>query len=162
DDHLSAQVQMVTFEPIKHPTAGDGTTPAGSHDEALDFTDVLQVSAAGSTNFAFDNLPSSENLYAAFGNTTAALLITGDDLNVNHNPNSSKFGQKINGGQDPSDSVNTSQAGPAATIGINSQHFVHGGSGQNITDGSIANLTLVSGFVPLIGSTVPVLGDNVQ
>ena len=48
-NHLSAQVQMVTFEPLSHPDGSDA-------DDALNFTNVLQVSAAGSLSLNFDNL----------------------------------------------------------------------------------------------------------
>lgn len=147
----TAQVQMVTFEPLKHP---DGANP----DDAINFSDVLRISAAGSTNFTFDNLPSGNFLYAAFGNTTSALLITGDNLSVSRS--ASKLGEVI---KNDSDTVNTSQAAPGtqATIGINSQHFTAGGSGQNLTDGSTADFTFVSGFAPLAGQTVPATGSNV-
>src|SRR6185369_10400641 len=41
-DHTTAQIQTVTFEPLSHPNGGDP-------DDQLNFTNVLQVSAAGST-----------------------------------------------------------------------------------------------------------------
>jgi hypothetical protein len=69
-DHLSAQVEIVTFEALKNPLTTDP-------DDPINFSDVLQVSAAGTLAFSFDGLPSSSNLYAAFGNTTSAMLITG-------------------------------------------------------------------------------------
>ncbi|PKB25760.1 hypothetical protein B0I00_0967 [Novosphingobium kunmingense] len=152
DNHLSAQVQMVTFEPLRH-------TDTSSTDEPINFSDVLQVSVASSTNFTFDNLPSGNFLYAAFGNTTSALLITGADLSVSRD--GSKFGEVI---KNDSDTVNTSQAAPGAqaTIGINSQHFVAGGQGQNLVDGDQAVFTFVSGFTELSGQTVPATGTNVE
>lgn len=154
-DHLSAQVQMVTFEAIFHP---DATDP----DDALDFTDVLQISASGSLSFDFDQLESQNSLWAAVGTAEAGLLVTGDDLNVNDNAGSQQFGEYISGGQDPSDTVNTSQGGAGATIGVNSQHFTKGPKVQGVVqDGSIANFTLVEGFTAL--EALPnALGDNIN
>lgn len=153
-DHLTAQVQMVTFEPLKHP---DGT----SADDELNFTNVLNVSASGTISFNFDSLPSGNFLWTAVGSNSAALLITGQDLNVNDT--AGKLGDLVKGGSDPSDSVNTSQAAPGsiATIGINSQHFADTSSGGSKIDGPIAVCTLVSGFVPL-ATTAPAVGGNVN
>ncbi len=57
-NHLSAQVQMVTFEPTDQPL---NPNP----DDSLNFTDVLKVSAASTLTFSFDNLDSGNFLYAA-------------------------------------------------------------------------------------------------
>jgi hypothetical protein len=142
-DHLTAQIQMATFEPLSDP---DTTNP----DDKLNFTDVLNVSANGSLSFDFDNLNSGNFLWAAVGSDSAGLLVTGQDLNVVDT--GGKLGDMVKGGSDPSDSVNTSQGGIGATIGVNAQHFVGGPkvNGQN-TDGPIAVFTLVSGYVPLEG-----------
>jgi hypothetical protein len=137
-NHLTAQVQMVTFEALSHPIT---TNP----DDSLNFSDVLQVSAAGSLSFNFDNLPSGSFLYAAVGNSGAALLVTGQDLNVNDTAGA-KLGNLVTGGSDPSDTVNTSQGGIGATIGINSQHFTDSGSGGSRVDGAVGVFTLVRGF----------------
>lgn len=143
-DHLEARVQMVAFEPLLHPDAADP-------DDALDFTDLLNVSASGSLSFNFDNLESGNFLWVAIGSGSAGLLVTGQDLNVNDSPGN-KLGNMVNGGSDPSDSMNTSQGGINATIGVNSQHFVGGPkvNGQN-TDGPTAVFTLVNNYVPLDG-----------
>jgi hypothetical protein len=137
-NHLSAQVQMITFEALKHPL---NPNP----DDPLNFTDVLQVSAQGTTSFNFDSLPSGSFLYAAVGSSSAALLVTGQDLNVSQS--GPKIGDMITGGSDPSDTVNTSQGGIGATIGINSQHFTDasGGGGTKV-DGAVGVFTLVKGF----------------
>jgi hypothetical protein len=142
-DHLSAQIQMVTFEPLFDTNALDP-------DDTLDFTDVLNVSANGSLSFDFDNLESGNFLWVAVGSGSAGLLVTGQDLNVVDT--AGKLGDIVKGGSDPSDSVNTSQGGIGATIGVNAQHFVGGPkvAGQN-TDGPTAVFTLVSGYVPLDG-----------
>jgi hypothetical protein len=156
-NHLSAQVQMVTFEPLQHPDAGNP-------DDALNFTDVLQVSAQGTMSFNFDNLPSGSFLYAAVGNSSAGLLVTGQDLNVT--PTGAKAGDMITGGTDPSDTVNTSQGGIGATIGINSQHFTdaQGGGGSRV-DGAVGVFTLVKGFTSFdatVNGTSEGTGGNVN
>jgi hypothetical protein len=156
-NHLSAQVQMVTFEALQHP---DTSNP----DDALNFTDVLQVSAQGTMSFNFDNLPSGSFLYAAVGNSSAGLLVTGQDLNVT--PTGAKAGDMITGGTDPSDTVNTSQGGIGATIGINSQHFTdsQGGGGSRV-DGAVGVFTLVKGFTSFdatVNGTSEGTGGNVN
>ncbi|HEU4695863.1 MAG TPA: DUF5801 repeats-in-toxin domain-containing protein [Sphingomicrobium sp.] len=156
-NHLSAQVQMVTFEPLQHPVTTDP-------DDALNFTDVLQVSAQGTLSFNFDNLPSGSFLYAAVGNSSAGLLVTGQDLNVT--PTGTKAGNMITGGTDPSDTVNTSQGGIGATIGINSQHFTdQSGGGGSKVDGAVGVFTLVKGFTSYdatINGTSEGTGGNVN
>jgi hypothetical protein len=156
-NHLSAQVQMVTFEALQHP---DANNP----DDALNFTDVLQVSAQGTMSFNFDNLPSGSFLYAAVGNSSAGLLVTGQDLNVT--PTGAKAGNMITGGTDPSDTVNTSQGGIGATIGINSQHFTdQSGGGGSKVDGAVGVFTLVKGFTSYdatINGTSEGTGGNVN
>jgi len=151
--HLTAQVQMVTFEPLKHL---DGTNP----DDALNFTNVLNVSASGTVSFNFDNLASGSFLWAAVGSSSAGLLVTGQDLNVIDS--GGKLGDMVKGGSDPSDSVNTSQGGIGATIGINSQHFADasGGGGAKV-DGPVAVCTLVKNFVPLANAS-QATGGNVN
>jgi hypothetical protein len=148
---------MVTFEPLQHPVTTDP-------DDALNFTDVLQVSAQGTLSFNFDNLPSGSFLYAAVGNSSAGLLVTGQDLNVT--PTGTKAGNMITGGTDPSDTVNTSQGGIGATIGINSQHFTdQSGGGGSKVDGAVGVFTLVKGFTSYdatINGTSEGTGGNVN
>ena len=135
-DHLSAQIQMVTFEPLKHAQSGN------DHDDPIDWTNVLNVSASGSLHFDFDNLRSGNFLWVAIGSSAGGLLVTGQDLNVN-DTNSGKHGKMITGGDDPCDTVNTSQGGINATIGINSQHFVDGAQGAA---GPVGVFTLVTDY----------------
>ncbi|WP_144097003.1 DUF5801 repeats-in-toxin domain-containing protein [Croceicoccus sediminis] len=138
---FTVKVEMITFMPINHP---DFTDP----DDFISFADVVNISVAGSLSFDFDNLDSGNFLWVAVGDGSEGLLVTGHDLNVHDG--GSKDGQLVKGGQDPSDTVNTSQGGIGATIGINAQHFVDGpkDKGQP-TDGSIGVFTLVTGFQPL-------------
>ena len=157
DNHLTAQVQMVTTEPLLHLNSG-------STDDGLNFTDVLNVSASGSLSFDFDGLPSGNFLYAAFGSDTIGLLVTGADLNVKESGGPSQVGEMDGGGGkngDPTDSINTSQGGvrTSATIGINSQHFVE--DGATIPTARAGVFTLVSGFVPL-ETEVPATGTNIS
>ncbi len=142
-NHLSAQVQMVTFEPIDQPL---NPNP----DESLNFTDALKVSASSTLTFSFDNLDSGNFLYAAFGTTAAGLIMTGEDLNVNdvlkqNGTPGANFGEEVSGGSDSTDTMNTSQGGVGATIGVNTQDFRDGGG--------TAVVTLVTGFIPLTGIT---------
>ena len=142
-NHLSAQVQMITFEPVDQPL---NPNP----DDALNFTDVLKISAASTLTFSFDNLDSGNFLYAAFGTTSAGLIMTGQDLNVNdvlkqNGTPGANFGEEVSGGSDPTDTLNTGQGGDGATIGINAQDIRPGGG--------IGVITFVTGFIPLTGIT---------
>jgi len=76
--------------------------------------------------------------------------VTGEDLNV-QDPGTAKAGDRVSGGSDPSDSMNTSQGGQGATMGVNNQMF---------NAGNTAVFTLVEGFDPL-GSGPDATGDNV-
>jgi hypothetical protein len=120
-DHLTAQVQMVTFEPLKHP---DGT----SADDALNFTNVMNVSAAGSESFDFDALKSGGCLWAAVGSNAGAVLVSGYSLDVD-------AAGKI---QNTSNKIAVSQGGDGTTIGLNNQLF------DNV--GETAVFTLVTGL----------------
>jgi T1SS-143 domain-containing protein len=84
----------------------------------------------------------------AVGNNANGLLVTGEDLNVDDNT-----GERVSGGQDPSDAMNTSQGGDGATIGVNSQMFKPGSTGV---------FTLVTGFAPLDADGPDATGDNVN
>ena len=126
-DHKSAQIQMVTFEPLEHNL--NGLDP----DDAVNFTDALRVAASGSLSFNFDVLDSGKFLWAAIGSSTNGLLISGLNL----------FTDADGKAEQTSDFVNTSQGGLGATIGIDNQMF---------TPGDVAVLTLVEGFQPLTGA----------
>jgi hypothetical protein len=138
-DHLHAQIQTLTFEPLEHAQSGNDP------DDSVNWTDVLNVSASGSVSFEFDNLRSGNFLWVAIGSDAAGLLATGQDLNVNDSTGG-KHGKLISGGDDPCDTMNTSQGGINATIGINAQHFVDGS--QN-TDGAVGVFSLVTDYQAL-------------
>jgi hypothetical protein len=123
-NHLSATVQMVTFMPLKHP---DATNP----DDAINWTNLLNVSASGSLSFDFDQLKSGSSLWVAVGNSTGGLLVTGGDPDVD------SANKKTN----ISDVIHTSQGGVGATIGVNNQLF------DNV--GETAVFTLVTGLASL-------------
>lgn len=136
------KIESIYFVPFDHPDSADP-------DDAINFTDLLNVSVSGSLSFDFDNLESGSFLWVAIGDGSAGLLVTGEDLDVNRNPLSAKYGEIVKGGADPSDSVNTSQGGIGATIGINSQHFTGLKDKGVAIDGPVGVFTLVTGFQPL-------------
>ncbi|MER8587244.1 hypothetical protein NKH19_18800, partial [Mesorhizobium sp. M1338] len=105
-DNLSAGIEMVTFEAIAHP---DVT----SSDDSIDWTDILNVSATGSTSFNFDNLASGNNLFVAVGTSGAGLVVSGIHPVIHAD------GTLDNSG----DNIKTSQGGIGATIGVNNQMF---------------------------------------
>jgi hypothetical protein len=74
-DHTAAGVQMVFFEAIKH-------TDTTSQDETVSLSDVLKVAVDTAVSFNFDQLAAGNFLWAAVGDGDAAMLITGQDLNV--------------------------------------------------------------------------------
>jgi hypothetical protein len=139
-NHLSAQVQMVTFTALKHPVT---TNP----DDALNFTDVLQVSAAGSTSFDFNTLQSGDFLWVAVdgatgGSAGGAVLVTGGNPQVDSSTN------KIT---NTSDDIHVSQGGDGTTIGVNNQLFDNAGETAVFT--LVKNLaTLPSGVTGAGGS----------
>ncbi|TCN14703.1 hypothetical protein, partial [Sinorhizobium americanum] len=59
---------------LAHTT--DGSSVA-AHDDFLDLTNKLFVSAIAENDFSFANAPSGQNLFMMFGNTTLAILVTG-------------------------------------------------------------------------------------
>lgn len=146
----SAGVQFVTFEAISH---GDTT----SNDETLALGDVLRVAVDTAMSFNFSQLDAGNFLWAAVGNASSAMLITGQDLDVKDSGSPSQIGNLVTGGGDPSDTVNTSKASDT-TIGINAQHFAPTNSG----DGATAVFTFVSGFKPLDSATPTYTGGNVK
>jgi hypothetical protein len=144
----TAGVQMVFFEAINH-------TDTTSQDESVSLSDVLKVAVDTAVSFNFAQLPAGNFLWAAVGDGDAAMLITGQDLNVKDSGKPSGIGDIEKGGSDPSDSVNTSKA-TDTTIGINAQHFAP----TNTGDGATGVFTFVTGYVPLENSVFT--GQNVK
>ena len=151
----TAGVQWVTFEALKETNTND-------NDESLSLSDVLQVTADASLSFNFSQLDAGNFLWAAVGDSSAAMLITGQDLNVKDTGSPAQIGNIEKGGSDPSDAVNTSKA-TETTIGINAQHFadVSAGGGTRV-DGAVGVFTFVTGYQPLAGSTPTYTGQNVK
>jgi hypothetical protein len=149
-DHTAAGAQMVFFEAIKH----DNTS---SQDESVSLSDVLQVAVDTAVSFNFDQLDAGNFLWAAVGDGDAAMLITGQDLNVKDSGKPSAIGNIEKGGTDPSDAVNTSKA-TDTTIGINAQHFAP----TNTGDGATGVFTFVTGYAPLELATPVFTGQNVK
>lgn len=144
----TAGVQMVTFEPINHPDAGNP-------DDTLPLTDALKIAADTAVTFSFDQLAAGNFLWAAVGDGGSAMLITGQDLNVS--ASGAKAGDIIKGGSDPSDAVNTSKASDT-TIGINAQHFAP----TNTGDGATGVFTFVTGYDQLQLATPNYTGQNIN
>jgi hypothetical protein len=110
-DSLSASIEMVTFIALAHPNTG-------STDETVNWSDLLNVSAAGSTSFDFDALKSGSSLWVAVGSADGGVLVTGGHPVVNN-----ATGKMTNA----SDVIHTSQGGDGTTIGINNQLFDNAG-----------------------------------
>ena len=152
----TAGVETITFEPLYHP---DADNP----DDAVNWSDVLRVGGSATLSFEFDDLKSGNFLWMALGNDSAGLLVTGQDLNVVDS--GAKIGERVTGGSDPSDLVNTSAAGKdpsgtitnPSTIGINSQHFAAGNQGA---DGPVAVFTVVTGMDKLAAANINPLYPN--
>ena len=120
-------------------------------------SDVLKVAVDTAVTFDFDQLDAGNFLWAAVGDGDAAMLITGQDLNVKDNGPPAAIGNIEKGGSDPSDSVNTSKA-TDTTIGINAQHFAP----TNTGDGATGVFTFVTGYAPLKGADPVFTGQNVK
>ena len=108
----------VQYEAIAHPDAGDGS--GGTHDEPVDLTTTLFVTASRDLEFDLTNAPSGQNLFIMFGDgsisddpSEVGIVATGKNpLDQSANP-----GTTITAG----DTVNTSQGGGDTTFGINNQ-----------------------------------------
>ncbi len=135
-DHLTAQVQMVTFEPLSHPNGSDP-------DDQLNFTNVLQVSAAGSQSFNFDALKSGGCLWCAVGSNAGAVVVSGYSLDVDG-------AGKIDGS---SNKIAVSQGGTGTTIGLNNQLF------DNV--GETGVFTLVTGLDSLSSANGGIQSDYI-
>jgi hypothetical protein len=146
-DHTAAGVQMLFFEAINH-------TDTSSKDESVSLSDVLKVAVDTAVSFNFDQLDAGNFLWAAVGDGDAAMLITGQDLNVKDS--GGQLGNIEKGGADPSDAVNTSKA-QTTTIGINAQHFAP----TNTGDGATGVFTFVTGYAPLEDPDPVFTGQNV-
>ncbi|AUX78645.1 DUF5801 repeats-in-toxin domain-containing protein [Sinorhizobium fredii] len=96
---------------LAHTT--DGSSVA-AHDDFLDLTNKLFVSAIAENDFSFANAPSGQNLFMMFGNTTLAILVTGED------PANQSAGQNVS---NDGDTVNTGQGGGATTLGTEGQQI---------------------------------------
>lgn len=150
-DHTAeAGVQMVFFEAITQTDTNDD-------DETVSLSDVLKVAVDTAVSFNFEQLDAGNFLWAAVGDAGAAMLITGEDLNVKNAGSPSQIGNMVTGGADGSDSVNTSKASDT-TIGINAQHFAP----TNIGDGATGVFTFVTGFAPLDSASPVYTGGNVN
>ncbi|MDR6429307.1 hypothetical protein J2738_005472, partial [Variovorax paradoxus] len=133
-----AKLWTVQYEAISNP---DASNP----DDAVNLADKLFVSVASASEFSFANVPSGQNLFAMFGNTSAAIVVTGK------NPANESTGANINTG----DTVNTSLGGGLTTIGTNNQ-MIDPPSAKNPAEGMY--FTFVTGAST--DDTVPNLDQN--
>jgi len=110
-DLLSAKVWTVQFEALDNPDDTD-------HDDPLTLTG-LGVGAGTTTEFNFNELPSGANLFGMLGSGSSGLIVFGTTTVLKNDHTYKNPG---------SDVIQTSQAGPNATIGLNSQMFDPGDS----------------------------------
>ncbi|MDW7748016.1 DUF5801 repeats-in-toxin domain-containing protein [Halomonas sp.] len=113
----------VQYEAIDHGNDGN------DHDSAVDLTGLVHVTAFEAQTFSFENAPSGNNLFMAFGNASQALVITGE------NPANESEGENVSSGS----TVNSSQGGGTTTLGID---------GQQIKAQQAIVVTFVSGAEP--------------
>jgi len=125
-------ISTVQFEAITNPDSGD-------HDDPVDLSGLLDVEATGSIDFDFDDLPSSNNLFATLGASPdgPAIVIFGADIDLETDGTPSNT----------SDRMFFSQAGPNATIGMNNQMFNPGDAAffAYVND---VNAEYLSGWLP--------------
>ena len=98
--------------------------------DQLDLTGLVHVTAFEEQNFSFSNAPSGQNLFMMFGNTTQAILVTGED------PANESAGQNVS---NDGDTVNTGKGGGDTTLGT---------EGQQIKAQKALVVTFVSGADP--------------
>ncbi|UWQ00477.1 hypothetical protein K3X44_07905 [Aliiroseovarius crassostreae] len=134
-DNLSAEIEMVTFEPFTHTNDGDP-------DDRFDFTDVLNVSVDGSLSFDFSNLDSGNFLHVSVGDSDAAVMVSGRNVVVD--PDGSM--------DSTSDSYNTSQGGQGATGGINNQMYSTPSGNKTIENTGV--------YTFVVGQSFPAGEDN--
>jgi Domain of unknown function (DUF5801) len=139
-----AKLWTALYEPLHHNTAG--STPA-AHDDAVDLTNQLYITASVENFFTLENAPPGQNLFLMLGNADSSLgiVVTGK------NPANQSDGAKIITG----DTVNTSLA-TGTTIGTNNQAIDP--PSKNGTPGEGMYFTFVKS--PVLNYTIPELDQN--
>ncbi|WP_370160892.1 DUF5801 repeats-in-toxin domain-containing protein [Limimaricola soesokkakensis] len=122
-----AKLWTVQYEAIDHGADGN------DHDSAVDLTDLVHVTAFEANTFDFGNAPPGSNLFMAFGTTSQAIVVTGE------NPANQSTGANISSG----DTVNTSGQ-TATSLGVNGQQ-VKAGEGMYFTFVSGMNANYLAG-----------------
>lgn len=117
------QLWSVTFTPIDNPMEGD---TAAAYDDAVDLLSLVSITATGTKTFNFDALPAGQNLFGMVGDSSDAIVVTGEL------PVLKSDGTYTN----TSDTINTSKGGGPTTIGIDNQSFDPIGGGTNVNDGA--------------------------
>jgi len=133
-----AKLWTVQYEAISNP---DASNP----DDPVNLTDKVFVSVTSDNAFSFANVPSGQNLFAMFGDASAAIVATGK------NPANESSGVNINTGN----TVNSSQGGGFTSLGVNNQ-MIDPPSGKSAAEGMY--FTFVTGANS--DNTVPNLDQN--
>jgi hypothetical protein len=113
DTNVNAQLFSVTFTAISNPTAGN---TAAAYDEAVDLLQNVYVHASSSLQVNFDNMPSGANLFNDAAESAAGGGIIVFGMNPVINNGTTKY-------TNASDTIQTSQGGAGATIGVDNQMF---------------------------------------
>src|SRR5262245_56410339 len=143
----SARVWMVQFEAISNPNA---TNP----DDSVNLFDSIGVAASTTLTFNFSALHSGDNLFGTVGDVNNALIV------IAEHPVIAADGKIIKGGQNPSDTISTSQGGGPTTIGVNSQMF-DPGEGAYFTYVETPNPNFLAGVPNGLSSTEADDADNI-
>ena len=146
-NNLSASVEMVSFQALEHHDPAKGGGEVAGDQDLLDWGNVLSVTAQGSLEFNFNNLASGQFTWVAVGTNANGMIVTGSRLNI------ADDGTRGGSGKTASDSMNTSQGGDGATIGVDNQMF---------TPGDSAIFTFVQGFNQLPGTAGDATGQDID
>ena len=121
DSNVNLQLFTTTFTALEHNTDGNS---AAAYDDALDLLQNVYVNTTGQLQIDFDNMPSSANLFndAAESASGGGIIVFGMD------PDTGTDGKYTN----TSDTIQTSQGGDGATIGVNNQ-MLNTGDGAYFT-----------------------------
>ena len=112
---IGAKIWMVQYGALFDPNAANP-------DDPVDLNDLVHVTVGQELSFSLANAPAGQNLFVMFGDAEAAIVVTGK------NPANQSEGVNISTG----DTVNTSSAAGATTIGVNNQ-MVNPGEGLYFT-----------------------------
>ena len=152
-----AKIWSALYEPIAHDV--DGAPSIANHDDVLDLTNKLFVTANEDLTFNFDELPSGANLFGVVGtsSTAPAIIVIGENIDLLP-PNNKGLSKYSN----ISDTIHTSQGGTGATIGVNNQLFDNVSEGAYFTYVNNPVQNFLSGAPGGLNSTEADFADNIQ